>query len=114
MKITLLRSFYLFVCALVVFTSCDIDGKENTEWEPANRLGITGSASVTITPTSTATPYYVQGFSTQKTYTWTVNGNSVTPTRGGEFVNVTFPAAGDYVIKVTDGTYEGTLNVTVK
>lgn len=98
------------ISALFLITSCNIDGEENIDWRPGDSLIIQGSSEVEVG--TEAEPYYVEGFTIKKDYTWTVNGNAVQPVREGEFIEVSFPAAGDYTITVNNGTHEGTMTVT--
>ncbi len=107
----------LVVCSLFFLASCDIDGEENYGWKPGNSLAIVGRAAVNLSATTGTRgieePYYVEGHDRAKTYTWTVNGNAVTPARDGEFIFYTFPGPGTYTLKVSNGTTEGTRTVTV-
>lgn len=100
----------LLISTLLAVTSCEIDGEENIEWRPGDSLIIQGSPEVEAGIEDE--PYYVEGFTIDKSYTWTVNGNAAEVGREGEFVYVDFPAEGEYTITVSNGDYEGTLTVT--
>lgn len=106
-KITLV----CLVSALCLFSACDAE-EENIDWRAGDTLIVQGSAAVAVG--TEAQPYYVEGFTVDKEYSWAVNGNSVTPSRGGEFITVDFPTAGTYNITVTDGVYEGLRIVTAE
>lgn len=82
--------------------------EETMSWRAGNGLHILGSTEVAA---GSSASYYVDGFTVDEEYTWTLNGNPVTPTRGGEFVSVMFPAAGDYTLKVSNGKLEGELKI---
>jgi hypothetical protein len=107
----------LMVLSVLFLASCDIDGVENYGWRPGETLGVVGRNAVNLSATTGTRginePYYVEGHDRAKTYTWTVNGNAVTPARDGEFIFYTFPGPGTYTIRVTNGTHEGTRTVTV-
>ena len=100
----------LLTSTLFVMTSCEIDGEENIDWRPGDSLIILGSSEVEAGTVDE--PYYVEGFTINKSYSWTVNGNAAEVDKGGEFIHVDFPAEGDYTITVNNGDYEGTLTVT--
>lgn len=100
----------ILVSTLFIITSCELDGEENIDWRPGDSLMIMGSSEVEVG--TEAEPYYVEGFTIEKNYTWTVNGSAATPARQGEFVYLDFPAAGDYTIMVSSGEYEGILTVS--
>ncbi|WPP49259.1 hypothetical protein [Catalinimonas niigatensis] len=100
-----------FLSAALLLSACDAE-EENIDWRAGDSLIIQGSAAVAAG--TEGEPYYVEGFTVAKEYTWTVNGSSITPARGGEFIMVDFPAAGTYNITVSDGTYEGEHTVTVE
>lgn len=96
----------------VSLMSCDVTGEESFDFEPGDSLNIVGPAEVA--PGETAS-YYVQAFTIQKEYTWTVNGEEVESRREGEYIDVTFDAAGTYTIAVDDNEeYAGTLEVTAE
>lgn len=97
------------ISALFLITSCNIDGEENIDWRPGDSLIIQGSSEVEVGAVDV--PYYVEGFTIKKDYTWTVNDNAVEAAQEGQFIYVDFPAAGTYTIKVSNGTYEGNLTV---
>ena len=109
MKIHKVLAVWL-ISALLAITSCDIDGEENIDWRPGDSLIIQGSPEVDAGTEDE--PYYVEGFTINKNYTWTVNGGAAEVAREGEFIYVDFPAEGEYTITVSSGDYEGTLTVT--
>jgi len=93
-------------------TACD-DSSQNIGWEPGDELAIIGPAEQVAVPGTYE--YYVQAFTTEKSYTWDVTG-PVDPEynvrRDGEFVDVTYEEPGTYIIDIDDGVeYDGTLNV---
>lgn len=97
--------------ALSVLSACDAE-EENIDWRAGDSLIIQGNTAVEAGATGEL--YYVEGFTIDKEYNWTVNGSAVTPSREGEFITVDFPTAGTYNITVTEGTYEGELTVTAE
>ena len=100
------------MCSLFLLVSCDLEGEENYSWMPGEALTI-GGASTVKNSARTNVAYFVEGHELSKTYTWTVNGNAVSPIRDGEVILYTFPGPGTYIIKVNNGTVEGTKTVTV-
>lgn len=102
----------LLMSTLFLLASCDLQVEENFSWKPGETLMIGGSGSVKMSAANNAA-YYVEGHDLSKTYTWTVNGNAVTPVRDGEVLLYNFTGPGTYTIKVSNGTYEGTKTVTV-
>jgi hypothetical protein len=105
--------FFLFIGLLL--SACDPDGEENMSWRPGSTLKIIGPDAVELKPGTAGTANYrVEGFTIKENYTWTVNGTTVTPTRNGEFISVSFPTPGDYTIEVNNGTYRGSMMVTAE
>ena len=82
--------------------------EEPYDWEPAGTLHIIGDD---IVPIGASQGYRVDGFTIDNSYTWTLNGNAVEPTREGERVSISLPAPGDYELVVSNGTLEGKLTV---
>mgnify|MGYP006280855373 CR=1 FL=1 len=120
--------FLLLVAAALVVTGCD-QSSQRADPENANRYIIsqnssaagdaaTGSFSGTNAVQAPDTvDYYVQGYTVNKDYTWTVNGNELSSatssdesyvweSRGGEFISVVYGEGG-----VT--TMSGTNSITV-
>lgn len=128
----------LFTACMVVvgITSCDVAGEQNYEYTPGDSLLIVGPvAFATTTPldpisvridnadysrapvdtvlVGDTTTFYLQAFTTLKDYNWTVNGNQPYQVRRNEgFADVIFDEAGLYEIRVEDGEYVGTVQVT--
>lgn len=100
-----------FLSAVLLLSACDAE-EENIDWRAGDSLIIQGSAAVAAG--TEGEPYYVEGFTVDKEYTWTVNGRTIAPTRDGEFIMVDFPVAGTYNITVSDGTFEGERTVMVE
>lgn len=140
----LTRSSVSLLGALVLalgLTACD-NFEDNLDFEPGDTRTIRGATEVELVPDisfdrdttvvgndttisitnaeiefgSVMSDYYVQAFTINQDYTWSVEGPN-NPTgqtrRDGEFFDVTFNSLGDYTISVSDGTYPGTLEVTV-
>jgi len=101
----------LILCLSFVFTACDEDGEESISWKPGDSLIINGAAEVEAG--TTGEPYYVEGFTINKEYTWSVDGSDMNASREGEFIYVDFPTVGTHLIKVSNGEYEGELTVSV-
>ncbi|MDF9799439.1 hypothetical protein OKW21_004702 [Catalinimonas alkaloidigena] len=97
--------------SLFVFTSCE-EPEENIDWRAGDTLIIQGSDEVVIG--ASEEPYYVEGFTIDKSYNWTLNGDPIESADEGQYVYVDFPTAGTYTIMVTDGTYEGEMTVMVE
>ena len=83
--------------------------EESYDWVPAGNLHIIGSESV---PVLSGATYRVDGFTVNNEYSWTLNGNPVTPDRQGEFVNLNLPEPGEYRLAVSNGTLDDTLTIT--
>jgi len=108
---TILRLALLLAVAGTL-SACD-DSSQNIGWEPGDSLAIIGPAEEVAVPGTYE--YYVQAFTIDKDYTWSVNG-PVEPDyevrREGEFVDVTYEEAGTYTINIDDGVeYDGSLDV---
>jgi len=105
-------SLLLLVSASGFFTACNDDEIESMSWRPGTGLHINVVGSAPFTAGATRS-FYVDGFTINESYEWRLNNNVIQPERGGEFVSVTFPAAGDYTLTVTNGRYSGTRTVRV-
>lgn len=122
--------------------ACD-NFEDNLEFEPGDSRTVVGAGSGSVTPAITFTrdttvvngdttvainnakvaytplveDYYVQAFTIDQSYTWSVAGPG-NPTgatrRDGEFYDVTFTERGTYTVTVSDGTYSGSRTVSVK
>ena len=110
---TILRLALLLAVAGTL-SACD-DSSQNIGWEPGDSLAIIGPAEEVAVPGTYE--YYVQAFTIDKDYTWSVNG-PVEPSyevrREGEFVDVTYEEPGTYTIDITDQSddgYQGSLEV---
>ncbi len=106
------RYHYILILLAISFVtfSCDTDGEETMSWKPGNNLHIVGPDELEIDEEG---EYYVDGFTVKETYTWTLDGTPITPIRDGEFVMLEFGDAADHVLTVSNGTYSGTLNISV-
>lgn len=103
-------TYILLVLISFVISSCETDGEETMSWKPGTGLHIVGPDELEIDEEG---EYYVDGFTIDETYTWTLDGTPVTPVRDGEFVILQFDAADDHVLTVTNGTYSGKLDISV-
>ena len=83
--------------------------EESYNWVPAGNLHIIGSESI---PVLSGTSYRVDGFTVNNDYTWTLNGDPVTPDRKGEFVNINLTEPGEYRLAVSNGTLDDTITIT--
>jgi hypothetical protein len=111
MKQNLIIYFLSAVTVAFVAGACDDDGEETMSWKPGANLHIVGPAEVAA---GDEEQYYVDAFTIAETYTWELDGSTVTPERGGEFVTLSFPGAGTHTLSVTNGTYTGMLEITVE
>jgi hypothetical protein len=101
----------LIVAAGDFFTACKEDDMESMSWKPGTSLHIIGSGTATV---GRSRSYYVDGFTVKENYEWRLNNNVIPSDRNGEYVKVTFQAAGTYTLTVTNGKYTGTSVVTVR
>lgn len=89
---------------------CDVTGEQNFDVRPGDSLAIVGPSEVIVPDT---VEYYLQAFTIEKEYTWTVNGSEPYQVRrDGEFIDVIMNSEGTYTIEVTGPEYSGTLEVT--
>ncbi|MEK6477361.1 hypothetical protein WJR50_07500 [Catalinimonas sp. 4WD22] len=98
----------LLLSTLFVFSSCD-EAEENIDWRAGDSLIIQGSGEVAVG--ASEEPYYVEGFTIDKSYNWTLNGDPIEAADEGQYIYADFPTAGTYTIMVSDGTYEGEMTV---
>ncbi len=97
----------LALLCTTLLLSCE--GEEEVfDWVPVNSLHIIGDSEV---PFGSAQQFRVDGFTTEKNYTWTLNGNPADTIRKGEFANIIFPQPGDYSLVINDGDLQDTLKV---
>lgn len=114
MSIPRSKVLLLLVGLATTLVACDLS-EQNYDYRPGDSLAIVGPTGVEV---GTTAEYYVRAFTIEKDYTWTVNGEAPDNVRrDGEFIDVSFPAAGVYTIEVTttgggDPGYTGTLEVT--
>lgn len=110
LKINILQ--LLLLLPAILFFSCDPEGEENIDWRAGDNLMIAGPASISTLSTSS---YFVRGFTTDKTYAWTLEGPSgageVVVSRGGEYADIFVEAPGEYALTVTNGTHSETLTI---
>ena len=110
---TLSRRFLIVLGALALsagLVACD-NFEDNLEFVPGDSLTVVGPGSAT---TAQMRSYYVQAFTVNKSYTWSVSdGASGTVRRDGEYFDVTFPSPGTYTVTVNNGQFSGTRTVTV-
>lgn len=107
MKIYKLLGVFI-LSASFLFVSCDAE-EENIDWRAGDSLIIQGSAAVVAG--TEGEPYYVEGFTVEEEYNWTLNGSAIEPDSEGQFIYVNFPTAGTYTITVSNGIYDGELTV---
>ncbi|MBT1704525.1 hypothetical protein [Chryseosolibacter indicus] len=105
-KIYILTSAILF-CLLF---SCT-DPEETMSWRPGSSLHIIGEGEITV---GEEFEYYVDGYTINETYTWTLDGAAITPTRGGEFVILNFNSPGTHSLSVTNGRLTGTMEIVAE
>ncbi len=112
---------FLLVAAVAVLSlsACDFS-KQRVEWRPGESLMIEGPTELLFPESRTdfavSGTYFVRGFTIDRNYMWTVNGEPVDEEsilREGEYIGPTFEAPGTYEIMVSDGQFSGTLTVTV-
>jgi hypothetical protein len=106
----LFNSILIILMISLITFSCDTDGEETMSWKPGTGLHIVGPDELEIGEEG---EYYVDGFTIDETYTWTLDGTPVTPIRDGEFVLLEFNEADDHVLTVSNGTYTGTIDISV-
>ena len=94
---------------LLTFLAACEGEEESYDWVPAGSLHIIGSGSV---PVLSGESYRVDGFTTENNYTWTLNGNPITPVRQGEFVELNFDEPGEYQLAVSNGRLDDTFTIT--
>lgn len=97
------------------FVACDTE-EEQIGFEPGSNLLISGSDEFLTYESSS---FYVEGFTIDETYTWTVSGDGEAtlqevPGREGEFVSVMAEDEGTYTVSVAndnglDGSYAFTI-----
>ena len=105
-----LKIAFALIGFLTCMGACVDEGEEIANWKAGDSLLISGPGAAANQDTVS---YYVQGFTVDKTYTWTLNNDAVTPIRQGEYVEVIFDQPGEYTLKVSDGSYEGTKIINV-
>lgn len=114
MSVSCSKPLLLLVVLATTLVACDLS-EQNYDYQPGDSLAIVGPTEVEVGSTA---EYYVRAFTIEKDYTWTVNGEAPDNVRrDGEFIDVSFPAAGVYTIEVTatgggNPDYSGTLEVT--
>lgn len=97
------------------FVACDTE-EEQIGFEPGSNLLISGSDEFLTYESSS---FYVEGFTIDETYTWTVSGDGEAtlqevPGREGEFVSVMAEDEGTYSVSVSnDNGLDGSLTFTV-
>lgn len=107
---------FLFFAALVAvgLSACDFSD-QNYDIAPGDSLAIIGDTEVAVPDT---VEYYVQSFTIEKDYSWSVDGAELLATRRqGEFIDVAFNNTGTSTISVESSgqgdNYSGTLAVDV-
>lgn len=130
------RPALLAAVAALLFVGCDAS-EQNIGWEPGTSLAITGpiaAGGAAIDHSSAAGTqvylpvfpndlsnndiyFYVNGFNSDRTYTWSVNGQQVESIQGGEFMRMTLVEGvselRDYVVEVSNGTFSGSRQFTL-
>ena len=110
---TLLKIALAFSLVAALF-ACEPE-EDPLTWKPGTNLFIideSGATADSEVPTGVSQAFRVDGFTVDKTYSWTLNDSPVTPIDKGESVNVAFAEPGDYVLKVSNGTSEGSIAIT--
>lgn len=111
----------LSALAMTGLAACDFSS-QNIEWETFGTYSIEGPTTADDTPIDTpiAIPpavdayFYVEAFTTQKQYQWTVEpAQPAEVIRQGEYFVVTFQEAGAYTITVAAAGHEGETTVVV-
>lgn len=123
-------SFIVVGALIVSFTACNNPEQPNIQFKLGSHLHINGPAAITLPPDTTTADttdrlsafasYSVVYGTVKKTYKWSVSGNAKLDSTyfyKDLRAAVTFPATSAdstvYTIKVDDGTYNGSLEVTV-
>jgi hypothetical protein len=100
-------------------SNCNVTGEESFSFRPGDSLTIIGPAEVTIPEgvSSAQASYYVQAFTINKDYSWSVEGagnaQQDSVYRQGEFMDVSFSEEGSYTVSIDNGEYQGSLDVSV-
>ncbi len=101
----------LMLGAGIFLTACNDDDVESMKWRAGTNLHILGEGEVSAGSLGNA--YYVDGFTVQENYAWTLNDAPLTPERGGEFVYLDFLNSGEYNVEVSNGRYQGSTAIEV-
>lgn len=123
------------VSALMLFgtTGCDMS-EQNVSWQPGDSLFVVGPVDAAGTGISAGVSenglplllspvdayFYVNAFSTEREYSWTVNGtdaggmDNVAILNDGEFLRISLTAPGTYLIHVESGGLGGSQQVVVE
>lgn len=112
-----INRIYTLLAVIVAILMVGCNGEEeNFTWTPGTELMIRGGASQIATHNSTG--YYVDGFTIDETYTWSISGTgqataTVRAGRDGEYVDVIIADAGAYTLSVSnDAGLEGSFDIT--
>jgi hypothetical protein len=111
-SINLYRLLFCLAIVAITLSSCDTDGEETMSWKPGSGLHIVGPGEIVIGEEDDY-QYYVDGFTIDETYTWTLDGTPITPIREGEFVVLEFDTEGEHLLEVSNGTLEGSMTIVV-
>lgn len=115
--------YALVLAAGLSLVACDMS-EQNLSWEPGSELAIVGplragatSASdddsgtagtqlyLPVHPTDLANNtvhFFIRGFNSDRSYTWTVNGASSPSLQQGEFTSAAITAPGTYTVQATN------------
>lgn len=118
-----IRPLLLGVVFALSLAGCDFS-EQNIEWDPGTTLAIVGpitatggAPDLTVPASGTRNLYfYVNGYNSSRTYTWTINGEPMPSLQGGEFTEFVMnssTAPGQYTVSVSNGTHSGTRQFTV-
>jgi hypothetical protein len=114
LKITTMKTLNIYMTfaaiALIILSACT-DPEETMSWKPGKGLHIVGPAELA---TDEEAEYYVDGFTVNEDYTWTLDGNPITPIRDGLMVTLDFNDAATHTLKVSNGKLEGSLEIVVE
>ena len=111
MKTLVNKYIALAAIIMVIILSACTDPEETMSWKPGTGLHIVGPGEVAI---GDETEYYVDGFTIDEDYTWTLDGNQITPVRDGLAVMVEFDAASSHTLTVSNGKLEGSMDIVAE
>jgi uncharacterized surface protein with fasciclin (FAS1) repeats len=115
--------YALLVLVCLTIVGCDMS-EQNLSWDPGNSLAIVGPLRANSTAaadddaatagtqvylpvhpnnlTNNTVHFFIRGFNSDRTYTWTVNGSSAPSLQNGEFTAIDLTSAGTYTVQATN------------